>query len=206
MLHVLITGGSRGIGAAVADRMVRDGWRAISMSRSNGFDVTAPDFASALGPHMTSRLGAIVCCAGDVEPTPLADETADRWQHSLAVNLTHQWTVLRAVAASSMSHTVVLVGSTAGTRPSPGWSSYAAAKAALHNLAVTAAEELAPRGHRIYLVVPGRCATDLRAKLAPDEDPAAIMQPDEVAEVIATCIHDTGGVLCGAPIEVKRRR
>lgn len=206
MPRVLITGGSRGIGAAVADRMVADGWEAVSLARSNGFDVTAPDFAAALVPFLTSRLGAIVCCAGDVDPKPLAEETVEGWQHSLAVNLTHQWTVLRAVAKCTISQTVVVVGSTAGTRPSPGWSSYAAAKAALHNLTVTAAEELAVKGHRIYLVSPGRCATELRAKLAPDEDPASIMQPAEVAEVVAQCIYDRAAVLCGSPIEVKKRR
>lgn len=204
-MRAIVTGGSRGIGAAVTDRLVADGWEVVNLSRSSGFDVTDSDqLDKAL--LTTGGVRVIVCCAGDVDPLPLKDETPDGWAHSLAINLTHQWHVLHHVARASSSKTVVLVGSTAGTRPSPGWSSYAAAKAALHNLAITAAEELAPRGHRIYLVAPGRCATDLRAKLAPDEDPSTIMQPAEVAEVVAMCINDKAGVLAGKIIPVGRLR
>jgi NAD(P)-dependent dehydrogenase (short-subunit alcohol dehydrogenase family) len=202
MSLALITGASRGIGSAVAARLVADGWQVRDLSRATGHDVTNPTIIRS-EMALSSRLGAVVCCAGDVDPKPLKDTTSDEWQHSLAVNVSHQWHVLNIAAQSSMPPpVVVLIGSTAGTRPSPGWSSYSAAKAALHNLAVTANQEL--KNTRVYCVVPGRCATDLRAKLAPDEDPNTIMQPDEVAKVVTTCIADLAGVLAGKLIEVSR--
>jgi len=198
----LITGASRGIGSAVAARLVGEGWQVQDLSRSTGYDVTNPTvLRSAM--TMSSRVTAVVCCAGDVDPKPIRETTAAEWEHSLAVNVSHQWHVLNIVARSTVPPSVVvLVGSTAGTRPSPNWSSYSAAKAALHNLGQTANAEL--KSTRVYVVVPGRCATELRAKLAPDEDPTSIMQPAEVADVIAMCITDTDGVLAGKLIEVSR--
>src|SRR5690606_26213604 len=149
-------------------------------------------------------IGAVVYCAGHVEPQPFLDIDDESWDYHLAVNLTAaahvlQWAVEAGVEA------VVLVASTAALRPSPGWAAYSAAKAGLVNLGLTVAEEAAGRT-RVYVVAPGRCATHLRAVLAPDEDPATIMQPPEVAEVIRQLIvEDPRGVLAGQVVEVKRK-
>ena len=53
-------------------------------------------------------------------------------------------------------------------------------------------EELAIYGTRVVCISPGRCATDLRRTLAPDEDPTTIMQPEHVARVIAMLASDVG--------------
>jgi 3-oxoacyl-[acyl-carrier protein] reductase len=53
-------------------------------------------------------------------------------------------------------------------------------------------EELAIYGTRVVCISPGRCATDLRRTLAPDEDPTTIMQPEDVAGVIAMLSSDVG--------------
>jgi 3-oxoacyl-[acyl-carrier protein] reductase len=53
-------------------------------------------------------------------------------------------------------------------------------------------EELAIYGTRVVCISPGRCATDLRRTLAPDEDPTTIMQPEDVARVIAMLASDVG--------------
>jgi 3-oxoacyl-[acyl-carrier protein] reductase len=53
-------------------------------------------------------------------------------------------------------------------------------------------EELAIYGTRVVTIAPGRCATDLRRQLAPEEDPSTIMQPEHVADVIAMLASDVG--------------
>jgi len=198
----IITGASRGIGAAVAKRLVDEGWQVHNLSRSTGFDVTSATAFNTL--HQSNLVGAVVCCAGDVNPKPLAQTSEEDLRASLEVNLFHQFRLLRLFATSaSTPPPIVLIGSTAGNRPSPGWSSYSVAKAALHNLGITAHFE--SKG-RVYVVAPGRCATELRRKLAPDEDQSQIMQPSEVAEVVWACINDHRGVLAGQVIEVARRQ
>lgn len=201
-----MTGASRGIGAATVDRLVSDGWKTIGISRTTGHDLTVPGTMWDVLTKQVNRADALVLCAGAVDPRgiryTLPGEWASTWQlHVGQAVEALQW----ALSTYTFTGSVVLVGSTAGTRPSPGWSTYSVTKAALHNLGITAAAEGAERGVRVYTLAPGRCATDLRATLAPDEDPASIMQPAEVAEVIATCINDTAGVLAGQIIEVARR-
>jgi len=197
----IITGASRGIGAAVADRLISEGWQVHNLSRSTGFDVTSATAFNTL--HRSNLVGAVVCCAGDVNPKPLSETSEDELRASLEVNLIHQFRLIRLFhQVEGTPPPIVLIGSTAGTRPSPGWAAYSVAKAALHNLGVTAHQE--SKG-RVYVVAPGRCATDLRRRLAPDEDQTQIMQPSEVADVVWTCIQDRRGVLAGQVIEVARR-
>lgn len=199
-----VIGGSRGIGAAVIERLRHDGWATVDLSRTSGVDVTKPD---VLAEALESVRGAqaLIYCAGHVEVQELTGLSPEEWAYHLEVNLTGAWHCLRWYAGLHRPGAVVLVSSTAGTRASPGWGAYAASKAALANLALTAAAELSHGGVRVYCVAPGRCATQLRSRLAPDEDQAAIMQPVEVADVVAMLVDDRAGVLAGQVIEVKRR-
>lgn len=203
MPTAIVVGGSRGIGAATMDELAGAGWVVRDLSRTSGCDVTKRevlDEALAAEPAPD----ALVYCAGHVHPQPFADTDDDAWDYHLEVNLTAAARCLRWFANLDRPGAVVLVASTAALRPSPGWSAYSAAKAGLVNLGLTAAEELAPTGVRVYVVAPGRCATHLRAVLAPDEDPATIMQPPEVAAVVRQLLDDHHGVLAGQVIEVKR--
>ena len=100
---------------------------------------------------------------------------------------------------------VLNVASTAGITARPGWVAYAASKAAVVNLSATLAEELAGSGVKIYTISPGRTATELRRKLAPDEDPSSIMQPEQVARVIATLMRDDELTLDGQNIIVRQQ-
>lgn len=203
-MHVALVGGSRGIGAATATHLAWSGHTVTDLSRTTGCDVTKrDDLADAL--NRLGHVDSLVYSAGHVEPLPFLDTDLDTWDYHLEVNLTAAARCLQWFAQRRTPGAVVLVASTAALRPSPGWTSYSAAKAALVNLGLSTAVELAPYGIRVYVVAPGRCATHLRATLAPDEDPSTIMQPPEVAQVVARLLDDTGGVLAGQVIEVARR-
>lgn len=72
---------------------------------------------------------------------------------------------------------------------------YSASKAALLAASESMMEEFRPEGTEVLRISPGRCATDLRRTLAPDEDPATIMQPVEVASGLKFLISDQGKAL-----------
>lgn len=88
-------------------------------------------------------------------------------------------------------------------RPSPGWSSYACSKAALNSFTLTMNEELKDDGIKAYSLAVGRCNTDLRKKLVPNEDGSKIMQPESVAEFIYNIIKNDN-LLNGQVIQVKQ--
>lgn len=205
-MRAVIVGGSSGIGAATRKRLDDTGWDTYSIDRTNGVPIEERrTYAKALGWYFgTGHVDALVYSAGHVEPGPITELTLDGWDHHVEVNLTGAYRALAIAGRQKRPCAVVLVASTAGTRPSPGWAAYAATKAALVNLAESAHAELRPAGHRVYAVTPGRCATPLRATLAPDEDPSTIMQPAEVAAVICHLIDDKDGTLAGHPIRVAR--
>jgi 3-oxoacyl-[acyl-carrier protein] reductase len=75
----------------------------------------------------------------------------------------------------------------------------------VEQLTRTLAEELAGSGVHVFGVAPGRCATDLRKILAPEEDPASIMQPDEVARIAFWLLTDVDApLLSGQTLRVRR--
>ena len=73
------------------------------------------------------------------------------------------------------------------------------------SLSATLSDELAGRGIKVYSISPGRCATDLRRILAPEEDLSTIMQPEEVADVIARLLDESEAILDGQNIIVRRQ-
>ncbi len=100
---------------------------------------------------------------------------------------------------------ILNIASTAGMTPRPGWLSYSSSKAAVISMSQTLTEELSEYGILVYCVSPGRCATKLRKRLAPNEDPSTIMQPNEVAEVICDLISDKENCLDGQNIIVRKQ-
>lgn len=204
-MRLVLTGASRGIGLAITHRLEVVGHEVFGMARTFGSDVRDDKLEGWL-----DNLGAVdgvITCAG-VAPAPSAFRDIDdsEWAESLAVNLTHHMRVARWFLRQDRPGPILLIASTAGQRPSPRWAAYAAAKAGLISLGLSLAAEVGELGYRCYVVAPGRCATDLRRTLAPDEDPCSIMQPIEVANVVHTLIGDEAGVLAGQVIEVARRR
>ena len=73
------------------------------------------------------------------------------------------------------------------------------------SLSATLSEELAGTGIKVYSISPGRTATELRRKLAPEEDPSTIMQPDAVADVIAMLVGEGERTLDGQNIIVRQQ-
>jgi 3-oxoacyl-[acyl-carrier protein] reductase len=218
---VLVTGGSKGIGLATAERFVRreDVGQVVVVAReSRAFvdavarleDAAAPwvkvwprhvdladrDATLALVEDVYAVHGnvdVLVNNAGYTKPEPIHQIDFAEFERTMAVNLYAPFTVVQGLLhAGNRFELVVNVASTAGVTGRSGWLTYSASKAAVITMSEVMREELAIYGTRVVCISPGRCATDLRRTLAPDEDPSSIMQPGDVAKVIEMLASDVG--------------
>lgn len=229
---VIVTGASQGIGRATAIRLSADPTvgALILLARSrSGLEETAshisPEDAvveihavdladlDSLGPLIDGiaerhgRIDGLMNVAGYAEPNALLDTSNENIRTTYAINVFSLIAITREVVRYMRGRRgkIVNVASTAGVTPRPGWVAYASSKAAVIAVSNTLTDELAEYGIRVYTISPGRCATELRRRLAPDEDPETIMQPEHVADVIATLFHDSEGTLDGQNIIVRQQ-
>jgi 3-oxoacyl-[acyl-carrier protein] reductase len=228
----VVTGASQGIGRATAIRLSRDpsianlvlvarsadGLRATAAACATGivavnqvpYDLGDLDGIPALVAGIHERHGSIdvlLNIAGYAEPRSLLDTSAENLVTTFTVNVFAMLVLTREVVRHMQGRPtkIVNIASTAGVTARPGWVAYAASKAAVVSLSQTLSEELAGTGVRIYTISPGRTATELRRKLAPEEDPSTIMQPDAVADVIAMLVGEAERTLDGQNIIVRQQ-
>jgi 3-oxoacyl-[acyl-carrier protein] reductase len=185
----LITGGSRGIGRAVADLLAAAGARvainyrkdeaaangavreiraAVGEAMALAGDVSQPDQARQLVRDVVSawdRLDILVNNAGIWEEDVAGRGDLEVWDRTYAVNLRGAYLVTDAAVPHLMRHggSIVFVSSTAGQRGEARHSAYASSKGALISYTKSLAEELGPRGIRVNCVAPGWVDTDMAA-------------------------------------------
>jgi 3-oxoacyl-[acyl-carrier protein] reductase len=174
------------------------------------YDLMDLDGIPALVRGIHDRFGSIdilLNIAGYADPQSLLDTDADNIVKTYTINVFAMLLLIRETARYMYDRPakILNVASTAGITSRPGWLAYASSKAAVVSLSATLADELAGSGIKIYSISPGRTATELRRKLAPEEDPSSIMQPGQVADVIAQLMHDTEVTLDGQNIIVRTR-
>ncbi|MBQ9417826.1 MAG: SDR family oxidoreductase [Bacteroidales bacterium] len=154
----------------------------------------------------TGSIDALLNIAGYTDPQPLLTTSLESFELTYRVNVYAPFMLMRECVKymKTSGGKILNVASTAGMTPRPGWLSYASSKAALISISETLTAELSEYGIMVYCVSPGRCATKLRRRLAPDEDPSTIMQPEEVAEVICNLINPAEKCLDGQNIVIRK--
>ena len=211
----LVTGGSRGIGRAISQRLAKDGYHVIINYRSNRAEAEATEAAiqSAGGScelypfDVTDRAAAaeavddmlkehtielLVLCAGIRSDELLVFMSADQWDSVLSTNLSSFYNVVKPVVTHMMlnrSGRIVVISSTSGESGLPGQVHYAAAKAGLIGAVKSLARESAKRGVLVNAVTPGFVETEMTE----DVDPTLIKnvplgrvgKPEEVAGVVS---------------------
>jgi 3-oxoacyl-[acyl-carrier protein] reductase len=186
---VIVTGASRGIGAAAAMALAkagatvvltaRDGALAGDMARSitaaggvalaRDCDVSDYGAVEALVAETKSRFGtlhALINNAGVIEPIgSIAESDPVAWARNIEINLTGAYHAIRAVLSGMIAAgggTIVNLSSGAAIRPQEGWSAYCSAKAGLHMLTRAVALETAGQGIRVFGFQPGTTDTDMQ--------------------------------------------
>jgi len=230
---VLITGASRGIGLRTAEKFLHsdNGITDVVLVARESADFTANaaalrddnpldkkihtyevdlgDRALAVGlvkdvMHRVGQVDVLINNAGFTAPAAIQQIAFSDFEQTIGVNLYAPFTIVQELLRSGNTFkTVINVASTAGINGRSGWLTYSASKAALIAMSEVMREELAIFGTRVVCISPGRCATDLRRTLAPDEDPTTIMQPEHVAEVMHMLASDVGRYIDSQNIVVR---
>jgi 3-oxoacyl-[acyl-carrier protein] reductase len=182
----LVTGASRGIGLAVARRVLASGDRVALLARGAEVEERAAELGGDCMPcradvadagsvaaavaavrERWGRVDAVVNNAGLHRGGRVGRLAADDWQAVLDVNLTGALNVIRAVEPQlEEGGAIINVGAVVGFRGFPGDAAYAASKAGLAGLTRALAIELAPRGITVNLVIPGLVLTEMTAGLS----------------------------------------
>jgi NAD(P)-dependent dehydrogenase (short-subunit alcohol dehydrogenase family) len=212
----LVTGASRGIGAATALALARLGAHVVLTARTQGgleetddlvraaggtstllpLDLKDGEQIDAVGPTLVQRFGRLdilVHNAGALgKLTPVGHILPKDLAECLAVNFTAAYRLIRTcgpVLAASDAGRAVFVTSSVATRPRAFWGAYAASKAGMEMLVRTWADETDTSALRINLFDPGRTATRMRAMAFPGEDPNTLPTPASVAErLVPLCL------------------
>jgi 3-oxoacyl-[acyl-carrier protein] reductase len=222
---VLVTGGNRGIGLAIARRLAAAGDSVTVTSRSgdpvDGLDVVrcdvtdmvSVDEAFAVVEKQQGPVEVLVANAGITKDQLLALMSEDAFAEVLDTNLTGSYRCAKRAVKSMMRMRrgrLIFISSVVGLYGSAGQANYAASKAGLVGLARSLARELGSRNITANVIAPGFVHSDMTAGL-PEERTKAILgavplarfaDPDEVAGVVEFLAGDAGGYITGAVIPV----
>ncbi len=222
---VLVTGGSRGIGLAIARAFGDLGDRVAVTYRSSpppegllavSCDVTDPEQVDAAFATVEAEHGPVevlVACAGINRDTLLLRMKEDAWGDVVETNLSAAYRVARRAATGMLRARrgrIVFVSSVVGLSGSAGQANYAASKAGLVGLARSVARELGSRGITANVVAPGFVETDMTAALGEARRTEILGQiplgryadPGEVAGAVTWLASASAGYVTGAVIPV----
>ena len=208
----LVTGASRGIGAAAAVELARRGVHVVLLARTVGgleetddavqaaggtatllpLDLADGAALDSVGPSLAARFGrldVLAHCAADLgKLTPVSHIQERDWAGVAAVNLAAAWRLIRTCApllqASETGRAVFVTDSVASV-PRAYWGLYGATKAGVEHLARTWAEETRGTRLRVNLFDPGVVGTALRATAYPGECRTGLPKPETIAPALA---------------------
>lgn len=225
----LVTGASKGIGKGVAQVFLDEGASVFLCARGETQLARAADELSSRGEvdflaadvadpesaeHLAARavetfphLSILVNNASILgQRSPIAELDVRTWDEVLRVNTSSLFYVTRPLIPHLLARgdgSIINVSSSVGRRGKANWGPYAVSKFGLEGFTQVLAAELESDGIRVNSVNPGATRTDMRASAYPDEDPATLPTPEEVAEVFVFLASDESQTTTGRALEAR---
>lgn len=206
----LVTGASRGIGAAVAKSYAAAGAHVVLLARTVGgleetddairaaggkatlmpADLAEHDKIDALGPTLLQHFGGLDIFVGNAGYLatlgPIAHTSVKEWDISLSVNLSANFRLIRTLdpllQRASAGRAIFVSTGEGATGGCAYWGVYGVSKAGLEALALSYADETRQTAMRVNVIDPGAVRTAMRARAKPGEDPQSLPHPDDIMQ------------------------
>lgn len=220
---ILVTGAAGGVGSAVAQHLLKRGFKVAGASRNGGqlvqgfpeflsiaADLAAADGAGSAVRAVVERFGRIdglVHTVGGFAYGALHELAEQEWRRLVDVNLNSAYYVLRAalVPMRQQRHgRIVVLGSLAAAQAHANFSAYVATKAALHMLVQSVAMENRGWDIAINAILPGTIDTAMNRQAMPDEDRSRWLSPQKISLLCAQLLADPEGTITGALLPLDR--
>ncbi len=223
---VLVTGGNRGIGLAIAQRLAADGHKVAVTHRGSGApeglfgvqcDVTDNDSVEAAFATVAEHQGpveVVVANAGVTEDTLLMRMSVESFEKVINANLTGAFRVTKAATRDMLKKRwgrFIYLGSVVGMMGTPGQANYASSKAGVIGLARSVTREVGARNITANVIAPGLIDTDMTRELPAEYVETAVKQaipakrmgkPEDVAAVVSFLASDDSSYVTGNVINV----
>ncbi len=226
----LVTGGSRGIGKAVAAAYAREGAEVVVTARDPGsLEAAAKEIRNSGGRVVAlqadvadrhqvkdlakeinrrfGRLHVLLNNASFLGPrVPILEYPEEEWEAVMAVNLNGPYFVIKAclpLMTAGGEGSIINVSSGVGRIGKARWGAYAASKFGLEGLTQILAAELQPLHIRVNAVNPGGTRTTMRAAAYPEEDPLTLPTPEEITPVFVYLASDASRDVTGQSLEAR---
>lgn len=232
-----VTGGTGGIGTAICRELAKEGYQVVAgfhnpdkaktwqeEQRADGYDNIALSGANLIdyedceagAREIREKYGPVsvlVNCAGITRDTTLKKMSPEQWREVIDTNLNSVFNTCRCVIESMLEEgygRIVNVSSINGRKGQFGQANYAAAKAGMHGLTMSLAQETATKGITVNTLSPGYIATDMIMKI-PEKIRESIREtipvkrfgtPEEVARAVAFLTHRDAGYITGANLDI----
>ncbi|MFN7065389.1 MAG: SDR family NAD(P)-dependent oxidoreductase [Aquificaceae bacterium] len=209
----IITGGSKGIGRSIVERLLRGGWEVCTCSRRDedllrlkeelknpeGLYIKACDVGNRASARefvsfCVERVGKIDLIVNNAsilgERLSVEDYPEDLWEEVIRININGVFYITKYALPYMVKGSVIVnMSSGAGKKPAPYWGAYAVSKFGVEGFSLLLAEELRHRDIKVYALNPGATRTQMRAKAYPQEDPRSLKPPERVAEFLVNLLE-----------------